>query len=118
MKIFKRLNSIAGEFRRDNTHRARIARFWFFLFIAVAVFDVLSTNAALAAGHVEANLVVRELQSSLGAWWPVPKMAFHLALGVLILWLPSRKMISMARLVVVGYIAIITNNLYFAGWLI
>ena len=45
-------------------------------------------------------------------------MGLHLALGLLILWLPTRKMISMARLVVVGYIAILTNNFYFAGWLI
>jgi len=88
----------------------------FLSFVVVAVIDVVSTNAALAAGHVEGNPLIRELQASLGSWWPVPKIAFHLALGLLILWLPSRKMMSMAGLVVVGYVAIIINNFHFAGW--
>ncbi len=118
MKKLQRLNEIATRVRRENAHAANTARILFVLFVVVAGMDVLSTTAALAAGHVEANPVVRGLQAFLGAWWPAPKMGLHLALGLLILWLPTRKMISMARLVVVGYIAILTNNFYFAGWLI
>ena len=108
---------MAVEVRRNNVHLVTTARILAILFVVVAGFDVISTTAALAAGHVEGNPVVREIQASLGAWWSAPKVGLHLALGLLILWLPSRKMISMARLVVVGYIAIIINNFHIAGWL-
>jgi hypothetical protein len=118
MKKLQRLNEVAATVRRENSHAPNTAWILFILFVAVAGIDVISTTAAIAAGHVEANPVIRGLQAFLGAWWPAPKMGFHLALGLLILWLPTRKMISLARLVVVGYIAIITNNFYFAGWLI
>lgn len=85
--------------------------------VLVAGFDVISTNAALAAGHVEGNPLMREIQAQFGAWWPTPKIGFHLMLGLLVLWLPSQRMVSMARLVIVGYLAIVLNNFYFAGWL-
>ena len=85
--------------------------------VVVAGFDVVSTNAALAAGHVEGNPLVKEVQTHLGVWWSAPKIGFHLMLALLILWLPSRRMVSMARIVVFGYLAIVFNNFYFAGWL-
>lgn len=118
MHRVQRLNAIAAEVRRKNVHRLATARCLAIFLVVVAGFDVVSTNVALAAGHVEGNLLVREVQAHLGEWWSAPKVALHLALGLLLLWLPSRKMISMARFVVVGYCAIILNNFYFAGWLV
>ncbi len=117
MKRLRRLNVIAAEVRRKNVHLIATARILSIFLVIVAGFDVITTNAALAAGNVEGNPAVRELQALFGAWWSAPKVGFHLMLGLLILWLPSRKMVSMARLVIVGYFAIIINNFYFAGWL-
>ena len=117
MKKLRRLNVIAAEVRRKNGCLVTTARILSICLVVVAGFDVISTNAALAAGHVEGNPVLRDIQAYLGAWWSMPKVGFHLILGLLILWLPSQKMVSMARLVIVGYFAIIINNFYLAGWL-
>ena len=118
MKKLRRLNEIAARVRRNSFHRLPAARMLALFLIVVAGFDVVSTNAALAAGHVEANPVISFLQAHLGTWWSAPKMGFHLMLALLILWLPSRKMIFMARVVVGGYLVIVFNNFYFAGWMV
>jgi len=118
MKKLRRLNKKAAKVRQNNRRLFPSALLLAFLLVMVAGLDVISTNAALAAGHVEGNLVVGFFQTHLGTWWSVPKLGFHLMLALLILWLPSRKMIVMARVVVGAYIAIIFNNLYFAGWLV
>ena len=117
MKWLRLLNGKAAKLRCKNAHLVTTARILSLFLVVVAGFDVISTNAALAAGHVEGNPVLRAIQADLGPWWSIPKVGFHLMLGLLILWHPSRKMISMARLVIVGYMAIIINNFYFAGWL-
>ncbi len=116
----KRLRSIsqkAAKARCENAHLVTTVRLLSLFMVIVAGFDVISTNAALAAGHAEGNPVIRAIQADLGTWWSIPKVGLHLALGYLVLWHPSRKMISMARLVIVAYIDIIINNFYFAGWL-
>ena len=117
MKNLRRLNAIAAEVRRKNAHLVTTARILSLLFVVVAGFDIISTNAALAAGHVEGNPVVRAIQADLGAWWSAPKVGVHLILGLLLLWHPSRKMVSMACLVIVGYFAVIINNFHIVGWL-
>lgn len=117
MKNLRRLNAIAAEVRRNNAHLVTMARILSFLFVVVAGFDVISTNAALAAGHMEGNPVLRAIQADLGEWWSIPKVGLHLILGLLILWHPSRRMVSMACLVIVGYVAIIINNFSYVGWL-
>ena len=117
MKRLRRLNVKTAKLRRKNAHLVTTARVLSILLVVVAGYDSISTDAALAAGHMEGNPLVRELQAHLGAWWSAPKILFHLMLGLLILWIPSRKMISMARVVVVGFFAIFINNAYFAGWL-
>ncbi len=116
--MLRRLNAIATKVRRNHPRAVTAARILSILLVVAAGFDVISTTAALAAGHVEANPVVRGIQASLGEWWSAPKMGVHLVLGLLILWYPTRKMISIARLVVSGYLVIIINNFYLAGWLI
>ncbi len=85
-------------------------------FAAVEAVD-LKPRAARRPGNPDVDRVIRAIQADLGTWWSIPKVGLHLALGYLILWHPSRKMISMARLVIVAYIAIIINNFYFAGLL-
>ncbi len=117
MKRMRLLSGKAAEFRCKNAHLVTTARILSLFVVVVAGFDVISTNAALAAGHMEGNPVLRTIQADLGTWWSIPKVGFHLMLGLLILWYPSQKMVSTARLVIVGYIAIIINNFYFAGWL-
>ncbi|MEE8333704.1 MAG: DUF5658 family protein [Alphaproteobacteria bacterium] len=118
MKKLRRLSEIAAEVRQRNQHLCLSARLLALMLVVVAGFDIISTNAALAAGHLEGNPAVGYFQDQLGTWWSVPKIGIHLLLAMLILWLPSRKMILMARVVVVGYLAIVFNNFYFAGWLV
>ena len=118
IKELKRLNKIASKVRNYNGRFVRAAWILALFIVVVAGIDVISTNAAIAVGHTEGNPVVKDLQDNLGVWWSAPKIGFHLLLALLVLWLPSRKMVSMARVVVGGYLAIIFNNFYFAGWLI
>jgi hypothetical protein len=68
--------------------------------------------------HAKKLLPYLTIQSAFGNWWSIPKVAVHLVLAVFVLWLPTRKMLSVARIVVIGYAAIALNNLYLAGWLI
>ena len=84
--------------------------------VIVGGLDLLSTNAALAAGHLEGNPLLRALQTDLGLWWSLPKMAFHLALAYLVLWIPSKRMLATGALVGVVYVLMVANNLYWAGW--
>ena len=118
IKKLKRLNEIAANVRKFNGRFVQAAWILALFLVVVAGIDVISTNAALAVGHAEGNPVVKDLQDNLGVWWSVPKIAFHLILALFVLWLPSRKMVSVARVVVGGYLAIVFNNFYFAGWLI
>lgn len=113
----RRVNAIAADVRRRNAHLKSTVRILAIALVVIGGFDVITTNAALAAGHLEGNPLLREIQADLGPWWSAPKIGLHLALAFLILWLPSRRMISMARLVNFAYFAIIVNNLYYAGWL-
>ncbi len=76
--------------------------------------DAVSTNVALAGGFAEGNPVIDSLQKTLGSLWVLPKVALHLAAAYLLLWLPSRRMIRCARLVVAGYALILFNNLWIA----
>jgi hypothetical protein len=82
------------------------------LILLAGGFDIMSTNAALAVGLVEGNPIVAGVQELLGFWWWVPKMAGHLALAMLILWLPSKQMLGMASFMIVGYAGIVSNNFY------
>lgn len=82
------------------------------LIVAVGVLDVLSTNAMLAAGNIEANALMASLQHELGVWWFVPKLLVHVLVAVFVLWLPSKSMIRKAQAIVVIYALVITNNFY------
>ena len=78
--------------------------------------DVVSTNAALAAGQVEGNFLVRSLQDDMGSLWSLPKMGFHLVLAYLVLWIPSKRMLATGAVVSLAYVLLVANNLYLAGW--
>ncbi len=86
------------------------------VFVVIGGLDIISTNAALAAGHFEGNPLIRSLQADMGSWWSLPKMAFHLLLAYLILWIPSKRMLATGSLVSVAYLLLLVNNFYFAGW--
>ena len=78
--------------------------------------DLVSTNAALAVGQLEGNPLLRSIQGDMGYWWSIPKMTFHLALAYLVLWIPSKRMLATGAVVSAGYVLLIANNLYLAGW--
>ncbi len=86
------------------------------VFVVIGGLDVVSTNAAIAAGHFEGNPLVRSLQADMGTWWSLPKMAFHLSLAYLILWIPSKRMLAIGSLVSAAYLVLLVNNFYLAGW--
>ena len=75
--------------------------------------DLVSTNAALAAGQIEGNPLMRSLQAGMGDWWSLPKIAFHLALACLVLWIPSKRMLVVGAVTSVAYVLLVANNLYF-----
>ncbi len=80
--------------------RRRLARSLSLLFVVMGSLDVVSTNAGLAAGYVEGNPVMRLMQDQLGAWWAAPKAAGHLALASMFLWLPTRRLLAVAGVMV------------------
>ena len=86
------------------------------VFVVIGGLDLVSTNAALAAGHFEGNPLVRSLQADMGSWWSLPKMGFHLLLAYLILWIPSKRMLATGSLVSAAYLFLLVNNFYWAGW--
>ena len=90
MKFLGRLREIAIKVRRRNVRRFPAARLLSFLLVGVAFIDVISTNAALAAGHSEANTIVNYVQDRLGTWWSVPKIGLHVILALLILGIAVR----------------------------
>ena len=85
-----------------------------FMLLIAGGMDVVSTNVALAGGFAEGNPVMGSLQTTLGSWWVLPKIALHLAAAYWLLWLPSRRMIRCARIVAAGYVLILFNNLWIA----
>ncbi|MEE8506634.1 MAG: DUF5658 family protein [Kiloniellales bacterium] len=101
---------------REKKGRERIGRAFAFMIVVVGSLDVVSTNAAQAAGFYEANPFIRMLQGELGPWWALPKFAGHLALASVILWLPSKRLLAGAGLVIAGYIVIVTSNVMLTGW--
>ena len=112
--MLRRLRCKADRARRDDSLKQTAYALAFLVLIAGG-FDIVSTNAALETGNVEGNPIVQFIFSMTGQWWTIPKILFHFILACAILWLPSRRMIFSARLVVIGYIAIAANNFYFAG---
>ncbi len=88
------------------------------VFVVIGGLDIVSTNAALAAGQFEGNPLIRWLQADMGPWWSLPKMVFHLLLAYLILWIPSKRMLTTGSLVSAAYLLLLVNNFYLAGWLL
>ncbi len=85
---------------RNNARLRYWGRVLALVFVVIGGLDIVSTNAALAAGHFEGNPLVRSLQADMGTWWSLPKMAFHLLLAYLILWIPSKRMLAIGSLVI------------------
>ncbi len=103
---------------RNNQRLRRWGRVLAMAMVIMGGLDLVSTNAALAAGQLEGNPLLRSIQMDLGSWWSLPKMAFHLALAYLVLWIPSKRMLATGAVVSVGYVLLIANNFHLAGWTI
>ena len=58
--------------------------------IIVGTLDVISTNAGLLAGAVEANPLMAAMQDTFGRWWFVPKMAMQFITVAIVLMHPVR----------------------------
>lgn len=86
------------------------------LIVLVGILDVVSTNAALAAGYMESNVLIAAIQATWGIWWFVPKLAVHGALAAFVLWLPSKRMIWNARAGIMIYAVVIAANMHVADW--
>ncbi len=100
-----------------NNHRLRSwGRVMALSMVIVGGLDLVSTNFALAAGQIEGNPLLRSIQMDLGSWWSLPKMAFHLALAYLVLWIPSKRMLATGAVVSLAYVLLVANNLHLAGW--
>lgn len=106
----------AARLRRDGRRRLT-GRTLALLFVVLGSLDVVSSEAALAAGFPEGNPVVRLMQLHLGDWWAVPKVAAHVLLGAIVVWLPTRKLLLAAAAMVAVYAVIVGRNLMLAGWL-
>ena len=98
---------------RANVRLKRWGRVLAFVLVILGGLDVISTNAALATGQVEGNPLMHSLQAAMGDWWSLPKIAFHLALAWLVLWIPSKRMLVIGSVVSVAYVLLVANNLYF-----
>ncbi len=101
---------------RNNQRLRRWGRVLALAMVIVGGLDLVSTNAALAAGQLEGNPFLRSIQLDLGSWWSLPKMAFHLALAYLVLWIPSKRMLATGAVVSAVYVLLIANNLHWADW--
>ncbi len=107
--LWKRVNREAAKLRAMS-RRTRLARVLALLFVVLGSLDVVSTNAAQAAGFTESNPVMRLMQEQMGVWWAVPKMAAHLVLASIFLWLPTRKLLAAAGVMTVLYVAMVSHN--------
>ncbi len=107
--LWKLVNREAAVLRAIS-RRTRLARILALLFVVVGSLDVVSTNVAQAAGFLESNPIMRLMQEQMGVWWAVPKVAAHLVLASMILWLPTHKLLTAAGVMTVLYIAMVTHN--------
>ena len=103
---------------RNNQRLKSWGRILALAMVVMGGLDLISTNAALASGHLEGNPLLRSMQGDMGYWWSLPKMAFHLALAYLVLWIPSKRMLVTGAVVSVAYVMLVANNFHIAGWTI
>jgi hypothetical protein len=101
--------------RRDSRLRLA-ARVVALLIVVVGVLDVVSTNASIGAGGTETNALVAALMAQLDTWWFLPKIAIHLIVAAVVLWLPSRPLLWKAQLCVAAYTLVIFTNFHIADW--
>ncbi len=113
--LLDRAKRIALE-SRDNERLMHWGRVLAAALVIIGGLDIVSTNAALAAGYIESNPLMRSLQANMGSWWPLPKMAVHLVLACLVLWIPFKRMLATGAAVSAAYILLVASNFYLAGW--
>ncbi len=74
-------------------------------FVALNVFDVLTTNHVLARGGWEANPLMALNQAALGSMWWAPKLALMIACALAMLRWPMRYILP-----AVGLMAVVVMN--------
>ena len=95
---------------RSNEPLVRWARVLALFLVILGGLDAVSTNVALAAGHIESNPLVRALQVDMSLWWLVPKMGVHLAIAFLVLWFPCKRVLASGAMLSALYILLVINN--------
>jgi H+/Cl- antiporter ClcA len=111
---FERVNNLGRRCRADR-HLLVTAGVLSVLIVVIGIFDVISTNVTIAAGNTESNPLVLWVQHHLDEWWFIPKITVHFLLALVILWLPTRRMIRNARIGVVLYTLVVAHNFHLAA---
>jgi hypothetical protein len=83
--------------------------------LMVGILDVISTNAGLLAGAVEANPLMAMTQDVLGWWWFAPKLALQGIAVAIVLMHPVRAVYLCVGAVVAFNAFIVLNNFSLAG---
>ena len=83
--------------------------------IIVGILDVISTNAGLIAGAVEANPLMALTQDVFGWWWFAPKMALQLITVAIVLMHLKRAVFACVGAVVAFNAYVVLNNFSLAG---
>ena len=83
--------------------------------VTVGIFDVISTNAGLLVGAIEANPLMAFVQASLGDMWVAPKMGLHLVAALIVLMRPSRIVFACVGTVVAVNTLVVFNNFAIAA---
>ena len=110
----KSLNARA-RIARQNRPRERIAWLLAALILVLGGLDVISTTAALADGNEELNPLIGSLQTYLGNWWGLPKIFIHLLFAYFVVWLPTKRMLGAASIVIVFYALVVISNFTLAS---
>jgi hypothetical protein len=81
----------------------------------VGILDVISTNAGLVTGAVEANPLMALTQDVFGSWWFAPKLALHLVAVAIVVLRPARAVYACVGAVVVVNALVVLSNFTLAG---
>lgn len=83
--------------------------------VLIGILDVVSTNAGLLAGAVEANPLMALAQEVFGWWWFAPKLALQFVTVAILLMHPVRAVLSCVSAVIVFNTFVVLNNFAIAG---
>lgn len=106
---YTRLRNQARAARFDSS-RMFIAQCLSFCIILIGVLDAVSTNAAINAGGVEANPIIRFIMSQIGEFWVTPKLLVHVLLAFMVLWFPNKPTLIMMMCAMIMTVYAVLGN--------